>query len=42
VLGDVPVVGALFRNRQRTNDRSELLIFITPRVVSERVAAAVR
>jgi len=42
VLGDVPVLGALFRNRQRTNDRTELLIFITPRVVSERVAAAVR
>lgn len=39
VLGDVPVLGALFRNRQRTSDRSELLIFITPRVVSERVAA---
>lgn len=42
VLGDVPVVGNLFKNRQRVNDRTELLIFITPRVVSERVAAAVR
>jgi type IV pilus assembly protein PilQ len=42
VLGDVPVVGNLFRNRQRVNDRTELLIFITPRVVSERVASAVR
>jgi len=42
LLGDVPVLGALFRNRQLTNNRSELLIFITPRVVSERVAAAIR
>ncbi len=42
VLGDVPVVGALFRNRQQVNDRSELIIFITPRIVSERVTTAVR
>jgi type IV pilus assembly protein PilQ len=42
VLGDVPVVGSLFRNRSVVNDRSELIIFITPRIVSERVVAAVR
>jgi len=42
LLGDLPVVGSLFRNTQRVSDRSELLIFITPRVVSERVAAAMR
>jgi type IV pilus assembly protein PilQ len=41
-LGDLPVMGALFKNTQRVNDRSELLIFITPRVVSERVASAMR
>jgi type IV pilus assembly protein PilQ len=42
LLGDIPVLGHLFRNRQRVNDRTELMIFITPRVVSERVTAAVR
>jgi type IV pilus assembly protein PilQ len=42
LLGDIPVLGWLFRNRVRVNDRTELMIFITPRVVSERVAAAVR
>jgi type IV pilus assembly protein PilQ len=42
LLGDIPVLGWLFRNRTRVNDRTELMIFITPRVVSERVAAAVR
>jgi type IV pilus assembly protein PilQ len=42
VLGDVPVLGTLFRNRQRVNDRSELIIFITPRIVSERINTAVR
>jgi type IV pilus assembly protein PilQ len=41
-LGDLPVVGYLFKNRKMINDRKELMIFITPRVVSERVAAAVR
>jgi type IV pilus assembly protein PilQ len=40
VLGDLPVLGNLFRNRVKVNDRTELLIFITPRVVSERVTAA--
>jgi len=42
LLGDIPVLGWLFRSRTRVNDRTELMIFITPRVVSERVAAAVR
>ncbi|GAB4467182.1 MAG: type 4a pilus secretin PilQ [Burkholderiaceae bacterium] len=42
LLGDIPVLGYLFKNRQRINDRTELMIFITPRVVSERVTAAVR
>jgi type IV pilus assembly protein PilQ len=42
LLGDLPVLGYLFRNKARVNDRTELLIFITPRVVSERITAAVR
>jgi type IV pilus assembly protein PilQ len=36
-FGDLPVFGNLFRNTQRTNDKTELLVFITPRVVSERL-----
>lgn len=39
VLGDLPLLGNLFRNRVKVNDRTELLIFITPRVVSERVTS---
>jgi type IV pilus assembly protein PilQ len=35
VLGELPVVGALFRSTQKISGRSELLVFITPRVVSE-------
>ena len=33
LLGDLPVVGALFRNSSNTNNRRELLVFITPRIV---------
>jgi type IV pilus assembly protein PilQ len=34
-LGDVPVLGALFRNRAEENRRTELLVFLTPSVVPE-------
>ncbi len=39
LLGDLPVMGALFRNTARTSQKTELLIFITPKIVTERVAA---
>ncbi len=35
LLGDVPVFGWLFRNRQQLRKRSELLIFLTPRVLAD-------
>jgi len=38
LLGDLPGVGWLFKNRVRISDRTELLIFITPRVISSQVA----
>jgi len=38
VLGDVPFVGNLFKNKTRTTSKTELLIFLTPKVVSERQA----
>ncbi len=38
LLGDIPVLGALFRNTQRIHDKTELLIFITPRIIKEGVA----
>lgn len=37
LLGDVPIVGNLFKNKTRTQSKTELLIFLTPKVVSERV-----
>ena len=33
LLGDIPVVGNLFKSRSRNTSKKELLIFITPRIV---------
>ena len=33
-LGDLPLIGGLFRSRNEEDKRSELLIFITPRIVN--------
>jgi type IV pilus assembly protein PilQ len=38
-LGDVPYLGNLFKTRSRTSNKTELLIFLTPKVVSERTTA---
>jgi type IV pilus assembly protein PilQ len=35
LLGDIPVVGWLFKNKTKTKDRNELLIFITPRILGQ-------
>jgi len=35
VLGDVPVLGNLFRNTLRQDDKGELLIFLSPKILKE-------
>jgi type IV pilus assembly protein PilQ len=35
LLGDVPVVGWLFKNNNKTDTKSELLVFITPKILKE-------
>ncbi len=35
VLGDLPLIGALFRTRTKTKTNTELVIFITPRLLRE-------
>jgi type IV pilus assembly protein PilQ len=37
VLGDIPVVGTLFKTTARSSAKTELLVFITPKIVAERV-----
>ncbi|WP_372597448.1 type IV pilus secretin PilQ [Amphritea sp.] len=39
LLGDIPVLGALFRNKSKSNTKTELLIFITPKLVRESLSA---
>lgn len=41
-LGDIPLVGNLFKRNTRTKFKKELLVFITPRIVDEQVQAMVR
>ena len=39
VLGELPVVGALFRTRSRITNKTEMLVFITPKMITDRNAA---
>ncbi len=39
-LGDLPIVGWAFRLQGRTSEKTELLIFLTPRVVKDTVSVA--
>ena len=36
LLGDIPVLGNLFKQRSRSNEKKELLVFITPRMLAEQ------
>ena len=38
LLGDIPGLGNLFKTRTRSSNKQEMLVFITPKVVSERGA----
>ena len=39
LLGDVPYLGNLFKSRARTSRKQEMLVFITPKMISDRAAA---
>src|SRR5690606_1640999 len=36
MLGDVPVVGNLFKSRTKESTKREMLVFITPKVITDR------
>ncbi len=38
VLGDIPVLGHLFKQTVRKNDKDELLVFVTPKIVHQGVS----
>jgi type IV pilus assembly protein PilQ len=39
LLGDIPILGYLFKTTNKTNEKTELLIFLTPRIIKESVTA---
>jgi type IV pilus assembly protein PilQ len=34
LLADIPIIGWLFKSRREADERTEMLIFITPRIVN--------
>ncbi len=38
LLGDIPVVGNLFKTTTKSNSKTELIIFLTPRILDERLS----
>ena len=39
LLGDIPYLGNLFKTKTKTSAKTEMLIFLTPKVVTDRTAA---
>lgn len=37
LLGDLPLIGGLFRTTKKSDQKNELLIFITPKVIEENI-----
>jgi len=37
LFGDIPVLGNLFKNTGKTDNKTELLVFITPRIMDDRL-----
>lgn len=35
ILGDIPILGALFRRTTRTNQRNEVLVLVTPQILDD-------
>lgn len=42
LLGDVPILGNLFKNTAKRDDKRELLIFVTPRILNENLNNSIR
>jgi len=40
ILGDIPIIGMMFRHKDESEEERELLVFITPRIVGPETATA--
>jgi type IV pilus assembly protein PilQ len=36
ILGDIPLLGSLFRSNDKTNERNEVIVMLTPEVIDEQ------
>ncbi len=39
LLGDIPILGNVFKSKTRTSNKQEMLVFITPKMIADRAAA---
>ncbi|TVQ56324.1 MAG: type IV pilus secretin family protein, partial [Spirulina sp. DLM2.Bin59] len=39
ILGDLPIIGSLFRSTSRTNERREVIVLVTPQVLDDSMMA---
>jgi len=37
LLGDLPLLGYLFRTTNEVNNKKELMVFVTPKILSEGI-----
>lgn len=40
ILGDIPILGSLFRSTDKTNERAEVIVLLTPEIVEEDAGLA--
>ena len=40
LFGDIPLVGVLFRHKYKTDDKAELLVFVTPKILKESLGSS--
>ena len=40
-FGDLPAVGNLFKNKSKLQKKKELLIFVTPRIIADKLASSI-
>ncbi|MCC7121744.1 MAG: type II secretion system protein GspD, partial [Gammaproteobacteria bacterium] len=40
LLGDIPLVGNLFKNSRRSSNKTNLMVFLRPQIVRDRARAA--
>ena len=38
ILGDIPLLGGIFRSKQKSNDKRELVILVTPKVLNDKAS----